>query len=155
MGDPGVLLDLAILSSSSLKVNLLNQEIQDQGLVPMHWVAQVNAFKGSGGLLLPSPPFLQTRRCINSLPPLSGSHRAIFGPRSFPKVNAQVALAVMLLKFVFWKNSQGQCFTSLDIKTQRHSFCLSYGMKPRMMMAIFSTTTSRLQNQGNDPTFYP
>ena len=28
-------------------------------------------------------------------------------------------------------------------------------MKPRMMMAIFSTTTSRLQNQGNDPTFYP
>ena len=34
-------------------------------------------------------------------------------------------------------------------------FGLSSGMKPRMMMAIFSTTTSRLQNQGNDPTFYP
>ena len=34
-------------------------------------------------------------------------------------------------------------------------FRLSYGMKPRMTMAIFSTTTSRLQNQGNDSTFYP
>ena len=34
-------------------------------------------------------------------------------------------------------------------------FRLSYGMKPRMMMAIFSTTTSKLQNQGNNPTFYP
>ena len=126
MGDPGVLLDLAILSSSSLKVNLLNQEIQDQGLVPMHWVAQVDAFKGSGRLLLPPPPFLQTRWCINSLPtlgsPLTGSHRSISGPRSFPKVNAQVALAVMLLKFVFGKTSKVSVCPLLCFKSKALQF---------------------------------
>ena len=128
MGDPGVLLDLAILSSSSLKVNLLNQEIQDQGLVPMHWVAQVNAFKGSGWLLLPSPPFLQTRWCINSLPtldmdsPLTGSNRSISGPRSFPKVNTQVALAVMLLKLVFGKTPKVSVCPLLCFKSEALQF---------------------------------
>ena len=122
MGDPGVLLDLAILSSSSLKVNLLNQEIQDQGLVPMHWVAQVDAFKGSGRLLLPSPPFRGTRWCINSLSPLSGSHRSISGPRSFPKVNAQVAIAVMLLKLFFGRTLKVSVCPLLCFKSKALQF---------------------------------
>ena len=60
-GDPGVLLDRAILSSSSLKDQLLLFQviIQDEVwliLPPMDGVAQVNALKGGGWLLLPAPP---------------------------------------------------------------------------------------------------
>ena len=126
-GDPGVLLDRAILSSSSLKDQLLLFQviIQDEVwfiLPPMDGVAQVNALKGSGWLLLPSPPIRRpsiSPLAVSTLlsPPLKGapnreapSYRAHSWassknrPISGSKVNIQVALnSFEALKFVLGK----------------------------------------------------